>query len=120
MPPLSETSKIVGFVTRLPFDVAADAGPLIGIDRSTCQNGVDGCPQISACPRPAIARPAVIQLASVGKVVVRIEQKKVRSACRSVGLCDILCLVIQQRERKLPSHLGESLRRVIRVPFRVV
>ena len=69
----SRALKVVGGVPALPLDIAANAGPLIFGDRMSGQNGFQSRTEVGASDGAAVARPAVIELASVDERPVAVE-----------------------------------------------
>src|SRR3990172_1265527 len=60
-------------VALFPFDVAADARPLVGRHWFAGEHGVAGGPQIAAGDRLAAVRSAVVELAAVHEFAVLVE-----------------------------------------------
>ena len=81
-----------------PFDVAADAGALVGGRGLAGEEGVERGAEVAACDRLAVAGPTVVQLAPVDQPPRLVEEKEVRRADRAVRLRDRLRLVVTIRE----------------------
>lgn len=91
-------ARVRGLVTGLPFNVAAGAGLLIGIDRFASEDGIDSCAEIFASDRFPVVGAAVIELAPIDELAMLVEDEKVRSARGTVSLGNLLTFVVQEGE----------------------
>src|SRR5262245_30876167 len=108
-----------------PFDVAAQAGPLIAGDRSPGDDGVEGGAKVGACYRLVAARPAVVHLTAIDEppsVREGIEEKEIWGARSRVGASHILRLVVavRKRESQFDRLRLETLGPIVRIFDRVV
>src|SRR5262249_37301399 len=74
----SALAKVVGLVTGLPLDVAADAGLLIGSHRLAGQERVERRPQILSGDGNAVAGAAGVELSAIDQLMALVEQEEVR------------------------------------------
>src|SRR5437762_1758794 len=70
------STEIVGRVTRLPLDIAADARPLRRRGRPACKHRIDRRAHISSGDRAGFVRTAVVELATVGEAAIAIEEEE--------------------------------------------
>src|SRR5258706_601596 len=124
MRPSPQLTEIIRLVAGLPFDVAAETRLLVRVDRFTGEQRVEGSAQILAGHRNSIARPALMELASLKKSLLAIEQKKIRRARSAIRLGNFLGFVVKIRklisggfglDRHLVWTVGRVVRRVVRV-----
>ncbi len=85
--------SIIRLIPRLPLDIAADAGGLVGRDGFSGQYGFEGGADICAGDRPPIARAAVVQLAAINQPSGGVEEVEVRRAGGAIGFGHVLGFV---------------------------
>jgi len=110
--------EVTWCVARFPFDVAAKACFLHRCCRFACEQCVNRTTQVFARDLDGVARTTFIELASVHKVPVLIEEIKVRGASRPIGFGDGLGGVVEIREDVagglgLLSHICGAISRII-------
>ena len=93
-------SRVRRSTTLLPFDAAADAGPLIFVDQLTVKYGLDSSAEIAAGYRLIVPGSAVIQLAAIHQQPAMIEEIEVWSTGGAIGLRNLLCLVMTEWKGK--------------------
>ena len=82
--------EIVGFVPRLPFDVATNARHLWIFNRLACQHRVDSGSKVFPGERAIGFRTAIIQLTAINEFSLGIEQEEIGSASSAILLRDLL------------------------------
>jgi hypothetical protein len=107
--------SVTGLITPFPFDVAADAGPLIIAHGLAGKHGIKCCSQVLAGDRDRVPGPAAVQLAPIDKLLIPVEDVEIGRASRLIGEGDLLGLIIKVRERVADLGLfpGHHLRTVV-------
>src|SRR5436190_13564075 len=73
-------SKVLRLVARLPFDIATDAGLLVGRNGLAREHGIQSGAEIFTSNGNAITGAAIIKLAAIDQSLLFIEQIKIRGA----------------------------------------
>src|SRR5688572_23755618 len=94
----SGSAEVVGGVARLPFDVAADAGALVGGAGPAGPEGVDSGPDVLSGHGDAVAGAGPVHLAPVDQAAGAVEEEEVGGAGSPVGLGHLLGVVGQAGE----------------------
>src|SRR5581483_10103425 len=92
-------SRITGLASRLPLDVASNAGFLIRRNRRARQYGIQRRAQILAGDLNAIARAAVVKLAAINQFLLPVEKVNIRRASGVISFGHRLGFVVQIRKR---------------------
>jgi hypothetical protein len=83
-------SSVTGFIAPFPFDVAADAGPLIVAHGLAGKHSIKSGSQVLAGDRNWVPGPAAVQLAPIGELLILIEDVEIGRASCLVRVGDLL------------------------------
>ena len=78
--------EVIGLVSFLPFDIAAQAGELVRDLRRIAEDGFQRGDEILASDRFSIFWTAAVELSSINQVMMAVEEEKVGGAGGAIGL----------------------------------